>query len=161
MLRAPGGTCTAPVQTSACEGGALAQPCCAAQVTADRQKWRRFGGANLSADKDSGITARSLDEIPFERVRPNKQTQEEKKAATIQQALQTSNNQAIVGRWTPKGCRVQGVKGTRAPAAWAAQPAGAADARSPGPPRQVVPLGCRAQARTCNKARQPLSCRTF
>ena len=68
------------------------------QVTGERRKWRRFGGANLSADKESGITARSLEEIPFERVRPNKQTQEEKKAATIQQALQTSNNQAIVGR---------------------------------------------------------------
>ena len=39
-----------------------------------------------------------MEDIAFERVRPNKQTQEEKKAANIKQALQTSNNQTIVGR---------------------------------------------------------------
>ena len=76
-----------------------ANPICASlQVTAERRKWRRFGGVNQATEKDTGITARALEDIAFERVRPNKQTQEEKKAANIKQALQTSNNQTIVGR---------------------------------------------------------------
>ena len=77
------------------------------QVTAERRKWRRFGGVNPATEKDTGITARAMEDIAFERVRPNKQTQEEKKAATIQQALQTANNQTIVGR-----CAFTTVQGT-------------------------------------------------
>ena len=68
------------------------------QVTADRRKWRRFGGVVQATEKDTGITARAMEEIAFERVRPNKQTQEEKKNADIKAALQTANNQTIVGR---------------------------------------------------------------
>ena len=76
------------------------------QVTTERRKWRRFGGVNPATEKDTGITARAMEDIAFERVRPNKQTQEEK-AATIKQALQTANNQTIVGR-----CALTAVQGT-------------------------------------------------
>lgn len=66
----------------------------------ERKKWRRFGGA-LKEQEGESVTARALEDVPFERVAQQKQTQEEKKAANIQQALQGSDKQAIVGRSAP------------------------------------------------------------
>lgn len=66
------------------------------EVEKERKKWRRFGGA-LKEQEGESVTARALEDVPFERVAQQKQTQEEKKAANIQQALQGSDKQAIVG----------------------------------------------------------------
>lgn len=68
------------------------------QVANERKNWKRFGEA-LKAVEGESVTARALEDVPFERVRQQKQTQEEKKAANIQQALQGSDKQAIVGRY--------------------------------------------------------------
>ena len=59
----------------------------------------------MKEQEGESVTARALEDVPFEKVRQQKQTQEEKKIeANIQQALQGSDKQAIVVRYSmPEG----------------------------------------------------------
>ena len=66
----------------------------------ERKQWKRFGNA-LQEQEGESVTARALEDIPFERVRQQKQTQQEKKEANLQQALQGTDKQAIVGKCVP------------------------------------------------------------
>ena len=67
------------------------------QAVEQRKKWTRFGDAVKSSEGDS-VTAQSGDEIPFERVRQQKQTQEERKQ-DLKSVLQGSDKTAIVSKW--------------------------------------------------------------
>lgn len=60
----------------------------------ERKNWARFGDALKESERDS-VTAQSPDEISFERVRQQKQTQEEQKQ-DLQKVLQSSDKGAIV-----------------------------------------------------------------
>lgn len=66
------------------------------QAVEERQKWARFGDA-LKAGEQQSVTAQSTDEIPFERVRQQKQTQEERKQ-DLKNVLQGSDKGAIVSK---------------------------------------------------------------
>ena len=65
----------------------------------ERKKWARFGDA-LKAGEQQSVTAQSTDEIPFERVRQQKQTQEERKQ-DLKNVLQGSDKGAIVSKYAP------------------------------------------------------------
>lgn len=79
------------------------------QVTAERRQWKRFGAAAKETAADS-VTVRTVEEIPFERIRPAKATAQEKKFTDMQAALQSADKSAIVGRCV---CRCFGGWGTR------------------------------------------------
>lgn len=69
------------------------------QVEKERRRWRRFGNA-LNEQEGESVTARALEEIPFDRVRQQKQTQEEKKQS-LEQALQghgRADKNAVIGK---------------------------------------------------------------
>jgi len=66
------------------------------QAVEERKTWSRFGDARIESKGDS-VTAQSLEEIPFERVRQQKQTQEERKQ-DLQKMLQGSDKGAIVSK---------------------------------------------------------------
>jgi translation initiation factor 3 subunit G len=68
------------------------------QITAERKAWKRFGAAARETAQDS-VTVQGVEEIPFERVRQAKATQQEKKGFTdMQAALQSgADKQQIVG----------------------------------------------------------------
>lgn len=66
------------------------------QAVEERKKWARFGDALKESERDS-VTAQSPDEISFERVRQQKQTQEERKQ-DLQKVLQSSDKGAIVSK---------------------------------------------------------------
>lgn len=70
------------------------------QVVAERRKWARFGDAVKEQVGDS-VTVQCPEEIPFERTRQSRQTQEEKKAQDLKTALAGSDNSQIVGRFAP------------------------------------------------------------
>ena len=67
------------------------------QAVEERRKWARFGDA-LKAGEQQSVTAQSTDEIPFERVRQQKQTQEERKQ-DLKNVLQGSDKGAIVSKY--------------------------------------------------------------
>ncbi len=67
------------------------------QAVEERKKWARFGDA-LKAGEQQSVTAQSTDEIPFERVRQQKQTQEERKQ-DLKNVLQGSDKGAIVSKY--------------------------------------------------------------
>jgi Eukaryotic translation initiation factor 3 subunit G len=74
------------------------QPPCtlAAQTVQERRKWQRFGDATKEVQGEM-ITVRAVEDIPFDRVRLQKQTQEEKKSALdLQTALATGDKAATV-----------------------------------------------------------------
>uniref|UniRef100_A0A7S0N7V5 Eukaryotic translation initiation factor 3 subunit G n=1 Tax=Chlamydomonas leiostraca TaxID=1034604 RepID=A0A7S0N7V5_9CHLO len=64
----------------------------------ERRKWARFGAAAKETASDS-VSVQAVEEIPFERVRQLKATQQEKKAASQidLQAMQQADKQAISG----------------------------------------------------------------
>lgn len=68
------------------------------QVSENRQKnWHKFGDAATERSTDA-ITAQATEDIPFERIRPAKQTQEEKaKQPDFQSAMAGSDKSVIVG----------------------------------------------------------------
>ena len=66
----------------------------------ERKKWARFGDA-LKAGEQQAVTAQSTDEVPFERVRQQKQTQEERKQ-DLKNVLQGSDKGAIVSKYASK-----------------------------------------------------------
>ncbi|KAI8474169.1 MAG: eukaryotic translation initiation factor [Monoraphidium minutum] len=66
------------------------------KVTEDRRQWQRFGQAASETVQDS-VTVQQKEEIPFERVRQLKATQQEKKFTDMQQAMQTADKSTIVG----------------------------------------------------------------
>ena len=67
-----------------------------AQAVEERKKWPRFGDATNVGENQS-VTAQSTDDIPFERVRQQKQTQEERKQ-DLKNVLQGSDKGAIVSK---------------------------------------------------------------
>jgi hypothetical protein len=65
------------------------------QSQLERRKWERFGNALKEADNDS-VTVRAVEDIPFERVRLQKSTQEEKKTAVdVATALAMGDKSAV------------------------------------------------------------------
>ena len=62
----------------------------------ERKKLPRFGDAVKEREGDS-VTVQSTEEIPFERVRQQKQTQEERKQ-DLKTAMQGSDKGAIVSK---------------------------------------------------------------
>lgn len=66
------------------------------QVTEERRKWPRFGKAATESASDS-VTVQQKEDIPFERVRQLKATQQEKKFTDMQAAMQSADKSAIVG----------------------------------------------------------------
>jgi hypothetical protein len=72
------------------------------QSQLERRKWERFGNALKESDNDS-VTVRAVEDIPFERVRLQKSTQEEKKTAVdVATALAMGDKSAVGTRWTLK-----------------------------------------------------------
>lgn len=66
-------------------------------VVKERRQWKRFGEA-VKESADDNYTVQAVEEIPFERIQQQKQTQAEKKvAADLKQALAGTDKQAIVG----------------------------------------------------------------
>ncbi len=64
----------------------------------ERRQWKRFGEA-VTESADDNYTVQAVEEIPFERIQKQKQTQAEKKeAADLKSALAGTDKQAIVGR---------------------------------------------------------------
>lgn len=53
------------------------------QVTAERRQWKRFGAAARETDGEN-VTVRTVEEIPFDRIRPAKATAQEKKFTDMQ-----------------------------------------------------------------------------
>ena len=69
------------------------------QSQLERRKWERFGNALKESDNDS-VTVRAVEDIPFERVRLQKSTQEEKKTAVdVATALAMGDKSAVGTRW--------------------------------------------------------------
>lgn len=69
------------------------------QSQLERRKWDRFGNALKESDNDS-VTVRAVEDIPFERVRLQKSTQEEKKTAVdVATALAMGDKSAVGTRW--------------------------------------------------------------
>ena len=67
----------------------------------ERRQWKRFGEA-VKESADDNYTVQAVEEIPFERIQKQKQTQAEKKeAADLKSALAGTDKQAIVGRYVP------------------------------------------------------------
>ncbi|GBF87589.1 eukaryotic translation initiation factor 3 subunit G [Raphidocelis subcapitata] len=66
------------------------------KVTEERRNWPRFGMAATETREDS-VTVQQKEEIPFERVRQLKATQQEKKFTDMQAAMQSADKSAIVG----------------------------------------------------------------
>lgn len=66
------------------------------KVTEERRKWPRFGKAATETVQDS-VTVQQKEDIPFERVRQLKATQQEKKFTDMQQAMQSADKSTIVG----------------------------------------------------------------
>ena len=64
------------------------------QISEDRKNWPKFGLAKQDTPQDS-VTARGMEEIPFERVRQAKATSQEKKV-DMQNLLSHSNDKAMV-----------------------------------------------------------------
>jgi len=56
------------------------------QITAERKAWKRFGAAARETAQDS-VTVQAVEEIPFDRVRQAKATQQEKKGFTDKQQI--------------------------------------------------------------------------
>jgi translation initiation factor 3 subunit G len=52
-------------------------------VTAERRQWKRFGAAARETDGEN-VTVRTVEEIPFDRIRPAKATAQEKKFTDMQ-----------------------------------------------------------------------------
>jgi hypothetical protein len=65
-------------------------------VTEERRNWPRFGKAATETREDS-VSVQQKEDIPFERVRQLKATQQEKKFTDMQQAMQSADKSAIVG----------------------------------------------------------------
>lgn len=61
-----------------------------------REGWTKFGDAASERASDI-ISAKATEDIPFERVRPQKQTQEDKGKMDFQTAMAGSDKAAIVG----------------------------------------------------------------
>lgn len=61
-----------------------------------RANWQKFGDAAHERASDS-ITSRATEDIPFDRIRPQKQTQEEKGKMDFQTAMAGTDKAAIVG----------------------------------------------------------------
>ena len=61
-----------------------------------RAGWKKFGDA-LSERSTDAITAQSTEEIPLERIRPQKQTQEDKNGPDFRSAMASSDKSVIVG----------------------------------------------------------------
>lgn len=77
------------------------------QSQLERRKWERFGNALKESDNDS-VTVRAVEDIPFERVRLQKSTQEEKKTAVdVATALAMGDKSAVGTRWVLKTCAAQ------------------------------------------------------
>lgn len=68
------------------------------QAVEDRKRWSRFGDAVRQQEGDSAITGQSNEEIPFEKIRQQKQTQEEKKA-DFKAAMQGQDKGAVVTKY--------------------------------------------------------------
>lgn len=67
----------------------------AVQSQLERRKWERFGNALKETEGDS-VTVRAVEDIPFERVRLQKSTQEEKKTAVdVATALAMGDKSAV------------------------------------------------------------------
>lgn len=68
------------------------------KVAQERRKWARFGAAAKEVAGDS-VSVQNNEDIPFERIRQIKSTQQEKKQASLdfQQAMQTNDKQAVSG----------------------------------------------------------------
>lgn len=65
------------------------------QSQLERRKWERFGNALKETEGDS-VTVRAVEDIPFERVRLQKSTQEEKKTAVdVATALAMGDKSAV------------------------------------------------------------------
>ena len=62
----------------------------------DRKSWTRFGDAVRQQEGDA-ITGQANEEYHFEKIRQQKQTQEEKKA-DLKTAMQGSDKAAVVGK---------------------------------------------------------------
>lgn len=69
-------------------------------MVAVRRNWARFGDA-VKEQVGEAVTVQCPEEIPFERIRQSRQTQEEKKANDLKTALQGSDKSQIVGRCVP------------------------------------------------------------
>lgn len=65
------------------------------QITEQRKNWPRFGRAATETAADS-VTVQQVEEIPFERIRQQKATSQEKKATDIQQVLATQTDKTII-----------------------------------------------------------------
>jgi hypothetical protein len=66
------------------------------KVTEERRNWTRFGKAATETVQDS-VTVQQKEDIPFERVRQAKQTQQEKKFTDMQTAMASADKSTIVG----------------------------------------------------------------
>lgn len=67
------------------------------QAVEERKKWTRFGDAVRQQEGDSAITGQSNEDVPFEKIRQQKQTQEERKA-DFKAAMQGSDKGAVVAK---------------------------------------------------------------
>ncbi len=68
---------------------------CFMQSQLERRKWARFGDAQKESEAES-VTVRAVEDIPFERVRLAKATQEEKKTAVdVATALAMGDKNAV------------------------------------------------------------------
>lgn len=66
------------------------------KVTEERRQWPRFGKAATETASDS-VSVQQKEEIPFERIRQAKATQQEKKFTDMQAAMQSADKSTIVG----------------------------------------------------------------
>lgn len=85
------------------------------QAQLERRNWARFGDAKAESDGDS-VTVRAVEDIPFERVRLTKSTQEEKKTAVdVATALAMGDKSAVGTRCCPRRnftcerCNIKGI----------------------------------------------------
>ena len=66
------------------------------QAVEERKTWARFGDAVRQQEGDA-ITGQSNEDIPFEKIKQQRQTQEEKKA-DLKTAMQGSDKSAVVSK---------------------------------------------------------------
>jgi len=72
------------------------------QAAEERRHWARFGDAVSEAPTDS-ITVQGNEDIPFERVRAAKQTQDERKQAADMKSVLAGSDKSAIGKNEEKG----------------------------------------------------------
>jgi hypothetical protein len=78
----------------------MTRPSRSPQAAAERRQWKKFGEAVHEKAGDS-VTVRATEDIPFERVRLAKTTQEQKTQMDVATALAAGDKAAVGTRFAP------------------------------------------------------------